>query len=54
MAKYPNRGKRQYSEEEKHAYHAGRGFGIAKKGKRVKCKTEKEKQSFRNGVNAVM
>lgn len=54
MASYPNRGKKQFSEKEKHAYHAGRGYGAAKKGKRVRCTTEKERQSFRNGVNAVM
>ncbi|MGN0565320.1 MAG: hypothetical protein ACI4IU_01335 [Candidatus Limousia pullorum] len=50
---YPNRGKRQFSKREKHAYHAGRGYGVAKLGGRVKCETEKEKQSFRNGVSAV-
>lgn len=53
MAKYPNRGKRQFTEREKRAYSAGRGFAAAKKGKRVACKTEKEKQSFRNGVRSV-
>ena len=50
MPKYVNRGKRQFSEREKRAYSAGRGYAAAKKGKRIKCNTEKEKQSFRNGV----
>ena len=53
MAKYVNRGKRQFSEREKRAYSAGRGYAAAKKGKRIKCNTEKEKQSFRNGVKSV-
>ena len=52
MAKYVNRGKRQFSEREKRAYSAGRGYAAAKKGKRIKCNTEKEKQSFRNGVKS--
>lgn len=45
--------RKQYSEREKQAYHAGRGYAAAKAGKRVACKTEKEKASFRNGVKAV-
>lgn len=53
MPKYVNRGKRQFSEREKRAYSAGRGYAAAKKGKRIKCNTEKEKQSFRNGVKSV-
>ena len=53
MAKYPNRGKRSYSEREKRAYSAGRGYGAAKSGKRVKCVTKKEKSSFINGFNSV-
>lgn len=53
MAKYVNRGKRQYDEREKRAYSAGVGYGCAKKGRRVKCETDKEKQSFRNGYNKV-
>lgn len=52
MGQYPNRGKRSFSEREKRAYSAGRGYGAAKQGKRVKCKTEKEKQSFLNGLNS--
>lgn len=52
--KYVNRGKRQFSEREKRAYSAGRGYAAAKKGRRIKCKTEREKQSFRNGVNSIM
>lgn len=50
---YQNRGKRQFTEREKRAYSAGRGYAAAKAGRRVKCETEKEKRSFRNGVNAV-
>lgn len=50
---YKNKGKRQFTEREKRAYSAGKGFVAAKAGKRITCKTEKEKQSFRNGVNAV-
>ena len=53
MGKYPNRGKKQFTEREKRAFSAGKGYAAAKAGKRVECKTEKEKQSFRNGVNAV-
>lgn len=45
--------RKQYSEREKQAYHAGRGYAAGKSGKRVKCKTEREKQSFRNGVKSV-
>lgn len=45
--------KKIYTAEEKKAYHMGRAWAAGKKNKRVKCKTEKEKQSFRNGVNAV-
>lgn len=45
--------KKTYSPEEKKAYHMGRAYATAKAGKRVKCTGEKEKQSFRNGVNAV-
>jgi len=50
---YKNRGKRQFSEREKRAFSAGKGYAAAKAGKRVVCKTEKEKQSFRNGVKSV-
>lgn len=53
MAKYKNRGKRTYGEREKRAYSAGRGYAAAKAGKRIRCNTEKEKQSFRNGVKSV-
>lgn len=53
MGKYPNRGKRQFTEREKRAFSAGKGYAAAKAGKRVACETEKEKQSFRNGVNSV-
>lgn len=53
MGKYPNRGKKQFTEREKRAFSAGKGYAAAKANKRVKCRTEKEKASFRNGVNAV-
>lgn len=53
MKKYVNRGIWQFTEREKRAWSAGRGYGAAKKGKRIECKTEKEKQSFRNGVKSV-
>lgn len=52
MAQYLNRGKRQFSEREKRAYSAGRGYAAAKRGKRVQCKTAREKQSFRNGLKS--
>ncbi len=52
MGQYPNHGKRQFSEREKRAYSAGCGYGAAQAGKRVQCKTEREKKSFRNGVAA--
>ena len=48
-----NKGRKRYSEREKQAYHAGRGYAAGKANKRVKCKTEKEKASFRNGVKSV-
>lgn len=50
---YKNQGKRQYTEREKRAFSAGKGYAAAKAGKRVACKTEKEKESFRNGVKSV-
>ena len=53
MAKYLNKGIKQFSEREKRAYSAGRGYAAAQKGRRIKCKTEKEKQSFRNGIKSV-
>ena len=53
MGKYPNRGKGQFTEREKRAFSAGKGYAAAKAGKRVACKTEREKQSFRNGVKSV-
>lgn len=45
--------KKIYSPEEKKAYHMGRAYAAAKAGKRVKLTNEKQKQSFRNGVNVV-
>ena len=46
-----NKNKKTYSEREKRAYSAGVGYGAAKSGRRVKCTTEAEKSSFRNGLN---
>ena len=45
--------KKQYSPEEKKAYHMGRAYAVAKAGGRVNCPDEKTKASFRNGVKAV-
>ena len=45
--------KKTYTAKEKKAYHMGRAYATAKAGKRVKISDEKQKQSFRNGVNAV-
>lgn len=44
---------KKYSDREKRAFFAGRGYASAKKGKRVKCSSEAEKRSFRNGVRSV-
>lgn len=49
---YVNRGKRQYSESEKIAYHGGRAWAIGKSGQYVQCKNDKCSKSFRNGVHA--
>lgn len=43
----------EYSAAEKAAYNAGKGFAAAKAGGTVQLKTEKEKQSFRNGMSSV-
>lgn len=53
MAKYPNRGKRSFSEKEKRAYRGGRAYATGKAGRRVKLETEKERKSFSNGVKSV-
>ena len=53
MSRYPNRGKKSYSEAEKRAYHGGRAYAAGKAGKRVKLKTEREKKSFSNGVKSI-
>lgn len=45
--------KKTYTAKEKKAYHMGRAYATAKAGKRVKISDKKQKQSFRNGVNAV-
>lgn len=49
---YVNRGKRQYSESEKIAYHGGRAWARGKAGQRLDCRGDKNKASFRNGVKA--
>ena len=43
----------EFSASEKAAYNAGKGFAAAKAGGKVLLKTEKEKQSFRNGMESV-
>ena len=49
-----NKSKRgEFSGSEKAAYNAGKGFAAAKAGGKVVLKTEKEKQSFRNGMESV-
>ena len=53
MSRYPNRGRKSYTELEKRAYHGGRAYAAAKKGRRVKFKTEKERKSFSNGVKSI-
>ncbi len=50
---YVGRRGKVYSADEKKAYHLGRGYGAAKIGKRIACKTEAQKQSFRNGIKSV-
>lgn len=50
---YGNKRKKKYSVREKRAYSAGRAYAAAKKGKRVRCNSYSEKQSFLNGVNSV-
>lgn len=49
---YPNRGKKQFSEAEKAAYHGGRAWARGKAGKNLNVRGDKNKQSFRNGVKA--
>jgi hypothetical protein len=53
MSRYVNRGIRQFSQREKRAFSAGRGYGAAKRGKRVKCVSADERRSFLNGMNTV-
>lgn len=45
--------KKQYTAAEKAAFNAGRGYAIAKEGKRVPNKTPETKASFRAGVDSV-
>lgn len=53
MPNYQEKERRgNYTEREKRAYSAGCGYAAGKAGERVACKTEDEKTSFRNGVNA--
>ena len=47
-----NKKKKKHSAAEKRAFYRAQGFAAAKAGKRVKCSSEKEKQSFRNGVKS--
>ena len=53
MSRYLNRGRRQFSEEEKRAFHGGRAYGAAKMGRRVSFRTKSERDSFSNGVKSV-
>lgn len=50
---YMNKGKRTYSTKEKAAFHAGRGYAQAQKGKRMGLRTKKEQDSFKNGYKRV-
>ena len=43
----------KFSTRERRAFNMGRGFAVAKKGKRVKGMNEREKRSFLNGMNSV-
>ena len=52
MKVYLNKGKKQFSDREKRAFSAGRGYAAGKKGKRVRLKNEKEVKSFLNGFNS--
>jgi len=45
--------KAKYTEEEKRAWAAGRAYAAAKKGKRLKLRTKKEENSFKEGYNSV-
>lgn len=53
MARYVNRRKKYYSDREKRAFSAGRGYAAAKAGRRVQCKSKAEKFSFLNGFHSV-
>lgn len=44
---------KNYTAQERKAYHMGRAYGAAKLGKRVKCPSEKAKKFFRNGIASV-
>lgn len=46
-------GKKDLYRQRKESVPHGRAYAAAKAGKRVKISDEKQKQSFRNGVNAV-
>ncbi len=53
-ASKPKKAKRgKYSEAEKRAWDAGRAWEVGKNGGKVELKSEKEKESFRNGVKSV-
>lgn len=43
---------KKHSMAEKRAYYRAQGFAAAKAGKRIKCATDKEKESFRNGAKS--
>ena len=43
---------KKYSAAEKRAYYRAQGFAVAKAGKRIDCRTEKEKSSFVSGLKS--
>ena len=45
--------KNVYSAAEKRAYYRGQGYAAAKAGKKVNCRTEKEKASCLRGVKSM-
>ena len=53
MSKYPNRGKKQFSDAENRAYYSGQGYKLAKKGKRINFKNKNNEQSFVAGYMSV-
>ena len=44
---------KKYSEAQKIGYYSGKAYATAKKGKRVRLKTEKARNAFKQGVKSV-